>query len=102
MIPVTPLTNEPQYDVLKEEPGLGESTITSLLERTKQKGRGEALKTVLQETQTHGKAENTLRERVLAKRKGIRVGIAPKTMTMLTVNIFSHIYWSGNLPFQGT
>ena len=68
MIPVIPLTNEPQYDVSKEEPGLGESTIASLLERTKQKGRGAALKTLVQESQAqekpgkHAKSESSIEE----------------------------------------
>ena len=55
MSPVILLTNEPHYDVAKEGPVLGANTIASLLERTKQKWRGESLKTLLKEAQSNEK-----------------------------------------------
>lgn len=55
MSPVIPLTNEPHYDVPKEESSLCASAIASLWERTKQKGRGESLATILHESQAKEK-----------------------------------------------
>ena len=55
MSPVTPLTNEPHYDVTREESSQEARTIASLLERTEQKGRGGSLKTLLREAQANEK-----------------------------------------------
>ena len=74
------MTNEPHYDQSKESSDLTESLISTLLERTKQKGRGKALKTILSEAQakeknaTNAKRESSSDEEAVPQKEDETVG----------------------------